>query len=65
MLYALYLSDPSEWNVRKLSEKFGISVARVEAVLRLKELEESWKKVRLTSFILFMDVIVRFFNDVS
>jgi len=44
MLYALYLSDPSTYNVRKLSEKFGISVARVESVLRLKELEESWRK---------------------
>jgi hypothetical protein len=47
MLYALYLTDPSVWNIRKLGEKFGISVARVEAVLRLKELEESWKKVSI------------------
>jgi hypothetical protein len=65
MLYALHLSDPSEWNVRKLSEKFGISVARVEAVLRLKELEESWKKVKLflTFYLIFWFFVMSLLID--
>lgn len=39
--------DPEMNNVRALAARHGISIKRVDAILRLKGLEESWKKVRI------------------
>ena len=39
-IYSLYLENPIEWTPRRLAEHFGISIIRVEAVLRLKALEQ-------------------------
>ncbi|KAH9837357.1 eukaryotic mitochondrial regulator protein-domain-containing protein [Rhodofomes roseus] len=43
-IYDEYMLNPEVYNVRALSERHGISIQRVDAILRLKGLEESWKK---------------------
>ena len=40
------MANPSASSLRELSYRFGISLARVDAILRLKGLEEHWRKVR-------------------
>ena len=44
------MTNPELYNVRVLSERHGVSIQRVDAILRLKGLEESWKKVRYRRF---------------
>ncbi|KAF9578749.1 hypothetical protein BGW38_005302 [Lunasporangiospora selenospora] len=39
-IYKLHMSDTSKWTPRQLGTKFNISIKRVEAVLRLKHLEQ-------------------------
>ncbi|KAI0828914.1 eukaryotic mitochondrial regulator protein-domain-containing protein [Trametes gibbosa] len=39
-----YMRDPATFNVRFLAQQHGLSIARVDAILRLKGLEESWRK---------------------
>ncbi|KAM5532251.1 hypothetical protein V8D89_014090 [Ganoderma adspersum] len=39
-----YIADPATFNVRLLAQRHGLSMARVDAILRLKGLEEHWKK---------------------
>ena len=46
LIYNEYMTNPELYNVRVLSERHGISIQRVDAILRLKGMEESWKKVR-------------------
>ncbi|KAI9057780.1 hypothetical protein FKP32DRAFT_1597999 [Trametes sanguinea] len=36
--------DPVKFNVRVLAQRHGLSIARVDAILRLKGLEQQWKK---------------------
>ncbi|KAI0673723.1 eukaryotic mitochondrial regulator protein-domain-containing protein [Trametes maxima] len=43
-----YMLDPVKSNVRVLAQRYGLSIARVDAILRLKGLEAHWKKVTLT-----------------
>ncbi|KAL4070541.1 eukaryotic mitochondrial regulator protein-domain-containing protein [Scleroderma citrinum] len=43
-LYQSYMTDPETNSVRALSSKHNISLKRVDAILRLKGLEEAWKK---------------------
>lgn len=43
----LYAIEAHEQAVRALSEKFGISIARVEAIIRLKQYEQEYQKVRI------------------
>jgi hypothetical protein len=43
----MHAADPANNNARTLSEQFGLSIKRVEAILRLKTLEEMWKKVNI------------------
>ncbi|KAI1793146.1 eukaryotic mitochondrial regulator protein-domain-containing protein [Ganoderma leucocontextum] len=40
-----YIADPAVFNVRVLAQRHGLSIARVDAILRLKGLEEHWRKV--------------------
>ena len=49
-MYKLFMSNPGEYSVRELSQRYGISLKRVDAILRLKGLEEAWKKVGIRSF---------------
>ncbi|KAI9255693.1 eukaryotic mitochondrial regulator protein-domain-containing protein [Phascolomyces articulosus] len=39
-IYETYTENPEDWSIRKLATKFGISMRRVEAVLKLKETEK-------------------------
>ncbi|KAI0334345.1 hypothetical protein GY45DRAFT_1334257 [Cubamyces sp. BRFM 1775] len=39
-----YMLDPVQHDVRRLAQKHGLSIARVDAILRLKGLEEHWQK---------------------
>ncbi|SNX87283.1 uncharacterized protein MEPE_05993 [Melanopsichium pennsylvanicum] len=41
-IWRLHSSDPSTWTIRALSEKFSIGIQRMEAILRLKALENEW-----------------------
>ena len=45
-IYRRFMSNPSQHNIHELSSQYHISLKRVDAILRLKGLEESWKKVR-------------------
>ncbi|KDQ14462.1 hypothetical protein BOTBODRAFT_187821 [Botryobasidium botryosum FD-172 SS1] len=42
-IYNAHLVNPELNSVRALSQRYGISLKRVEAILRLKQLEETWK----------------------
>ena len=39
------MKDPDTYSVRNLAELHGLSLKRVDAILRLKGLEQSWIKV--------------------
>ncbi|KAI0029487.1 eukaryotic mitochondrial regulator protein-domain-containing protein, partial [Vararia minispora EC-137] len=43
-IYLLFMRDPKTNSVRALSEKYHISMKRIDAILRLKGLEQHWKK---------------------
>lgn len=42
--------DSHKKAVRSLSEQFGISIARVEAIIRLKEYQRQYEKVGYASY---------------
>ena len=42
-IYEFYLKDKSHWTPRRLATSFGISIIRVQAILRLKALEQKMK----------------------
>ncbi|THH01112.1 hypothetical protein EW145_g6970 [Phellinidium pouzarii] len=44
IIHERFMSNPQKFNVSVLSVAFGISMKRIDAILRLKGLEESWKK---------------------
>ena len=49
-IWRLHTSDPAQWTIRALSEKFSIGLQRMEAILRLKALESEWtSQVRTSS----------------
>lgn len=41
-IWRLHESNPAQWTIRALSEKFSIGLQRTEAILRLKALEVEW-----------------------
>lgn len=41
------MSDPKKYSVRALAASNGLSLKRVDAILRLKGLEEHWKQVSM------------------
>ncbi|KAI0640004.1 eukaryotic mitochondrial regulator protein-domain-containing protein [Trametes polyzona] len=43
-IWSWHMRDPVKFDVRFLSQHFGLSIARVDAILRLKGLEEHWRK---------------------
>ena len=51
-IFDQFIFDPKVNNVRALAARHGISIKRVDAILRLKGLEASWKKVRICLSIL-------------
>jgi hypothetical protein len=53
------MTDPEANSVRALAVKHHLSIKRIDAILRLKGLEESWKKVRnlFLQFVSFENVM--------
>lgn len=47
VIFESYRQDPTTNTARAISGRYGISIARVEAIIRLKTLEASWKEVRI------------------
>lgn len=47
LIFTQYMANPEGNSVRALAERYGLSIKRVDAILRLKGLEEYWKKVRV------------------
>jgi hypothetical protein len=45
-LYQSFMTNPEANSVRNLAGRYHLSIKRVDAILRLKGLEESWIKVR-------------------
>lgn len=43
-IYNLYMTNPEKYNVRAISERYFISIKRVDAILRLKGMEAAWIK---------------------
>ena len=52
-IYYEYTYDPQANSIRALSNRYGISIKRIDAIIRLKQLEEQWTKVCL-KFLLFL-----------
>jgi hypothetical protein len=48
-MYREYVADPDYNSVRALSQRYNLSLKRVDAILRLKGMERAWKKVRQSS----------------
>ena len=44
-MWQLFVRDNKEYSVRRLAKRFHLSVKRVDAILRLKGMEQDWKKV--------------------
>ncbi|CAO3587136.1 unnamed protein product [Absidia cylindrospora] len=40
-IYQLYTSDPETWTIRQLAVKFGYSLKRIDAILKLKSSEKN------------------------
>jgi hypothetical protein len=51
------MADPEANSVRALAARHHLSIKRIDAILRLKGLEESWKKVRTRSFSFLKNVM--------
>lgn len=45
IIYEKFMANPTQNSVRLLAELHGLSMKRVDAILRLKGLEQHWKKV--------------------
>ena len=44
-MWEQFVANPSQNGVRQLAERYGLSIKRVDAILRLKGLEQHWIKV--------------------
>ena len=53
------MADPKANSVRNLASRYHLSIKRVDAILRLKGLEESWTKVCLP----FLASLAKFWQD--
>jgi len=45
------MANPEANSVRNLASRYHLSIKRVDAILRLKGLEENWTKVRALSLV--------------
>jgi hypothetical protein len=57
------MSDPVNNNARHLASQYGLSIPRVESILKLKGLEENWKEVRQFSSCIPAPVFVMSFQN--
>ena len=60
-IYVRFMSNPEKYNIRELSSIYGISLKRIDAILRLKGLERSWEKV--SKRMLIVVFLLPFHND--
>ncbi|KAI0095224.1 eukaryotic mitochondrial regulator protein-domain-containing protein, partial [Irpex rosettiformis] len=44
VIYAKFMENPADNGVRQLASLYGLSIKRVDAILRLKGLEQHWKQ---------------------
>ncbi|KAJ3556706.1 hypothetical protein NM688_g1876 [Phlebia brevispora] len=60
LIWEQFVANPSANGVRQLAERYGLSIKRVDAILRLKGLEQHWmkKKPLQTGFVLGMEKIL-------
>lgn len=49
-IYRDHMAKPKKNSVRALSQKHGVSMKRIDAILRLKGMEEDWQKVSSFAF---------------
>ncbi|ESK92159.1 mucin-like protein [Moniliophthora roreri MCA 2997] len=60
-MYQLFMEDPKKNSVRALSQRYHVSLKRVDAILRLKGMEHAWvkeKKPLQTGFVRGMERIL-------
>ncbi|RXW17044.1 hypothetical protein EST38_g8818 [Candolleomyces aberdarensis] len=59
-MYKEYMSDPQANSVRVLSQRYNLSLKRVDAILRLKGLERAWRKGKQlqTGFLSGMELLL-------
>ncbi|KAF8240766.1 hypothetical protein L208DRAFT_1383682 [Tricholoma matsutake] len=50
-IYEAFMQDPIKNNVRSLSQIHHLSLKRVDAILRLKGMENAWIKVTVYSMV--------------
>lgn len=55
MIFNLHVSDPEKNSIRELSQRFGLGLKRVEAIIRLKGEEVKWQMVSPSSLLLSED----------
>lgn len=48
-IYRAFQQDPQKFSVRTLAQLHGVSMKRIDAVLRLKGMEDAWRKVSFVS----------------
>jgi hypothetical protein len=53
------MANPKANSVRNLASRYHLSIKRVDAILRLKGLEESWLKV----CVFFLASLAKFWQD--
>ena len=54
-MYSAYVADPVKNTVRVLAQQYGMSLKRVDAILRLKGMERHWLQVSRCSMTIFFD----------
>ena len=57
VIYNSYATNPTANDPHTLSIRYGISVRRVEAIIRLKQLEATWKEVIMYSQLVLIAVV--------
>lgn len=65
-IYLEHLFDPEKNNIRVLSARHSVSIKRVDAIIRLKRLEEQWQEVSsrsLSSWLLLESFVYDDSND--
>lgn len=62
-IYQKFMSDPKTHSVRALAAAHGLSLKRVDAILRLKGLEEHFKQVRIPASAVSSSCVVEMRDD--
>jgi hypothetical protein len=52
-IFTMHMANPEVNTARKLSYEYGLSISRIEAILKLKFVEIEWRKVSVFDFTFF------------